>query len=303
MSFGQHGYDYSLVSQDHTHSMSSSSFVVVAPKPGLAESLLASCGLRTQGPAVIDASMTTSPAAQPLGLVVAALKESYLDEISALYRGDGPESVHQARASLRRLSLIVRLSATRPDIKRVSQVVHALGDMRNLDIVTGWMAENSVEQSRIDQALAWRTTKFRAFRAKYPLRTHRHFLKSARIDQLGMDLTLDSWATCSRAQLTSALLATDLSDPSFVTIHRFRRYSDFAQILPMYRFPRVETKQTLSKLGQLFDLSTIRAHISKDWSELGDLDERRDLAKSDLLPEPVQLRKVSKKCTRYSSVQ
>ncbi len=294
MSFGKSRYDYSLVSRENAHSLPPSSFVVVAPKPGLLELLLASCGLRPHEPVVTAASMGTLPATQSLDPVMVALKERYLGEIGALYRGDGPESVHQARASLRRFALIVRLRSSRPDVKRVSQIFHALGDIRNLDIVTGWMAENAVDQSRIDQALALRSAKFNAFCEKYPLRTHRRFLAIARADQFEPDLTLDSWALHSRAKLADALVAIDLADPSFATIHRFRRqlrrYSDFAQIFPMYRFSGVDTKQTLSKLGQLSDLSTIRAYMQNDWPEVAEVDRRRDRAKSDVLPELVRLR-------------
>jgi len=292
--FGATGYDYSLVSLEYVRSMPPTPFVVVAPQPGLLEVLLAGCGLRPREPVALDTSMHALPAAQALKQVVTVLKEGYLDEINSLYRGDGPESVHQARTSLRRLALLARLSSTKPETKSVSQVFHALGDIRNLDIVVAWMRENSVDQSRIDQALELRTTKFNLFQERYPLRSHRRLFSMVSMGPLESDLTLDSWATHSRAQLTSELVTIDLSRPSFATIHRFRRrlrqYSDFVQIFPEYRLADIVMKQTLSKLGQLSDLSTIRAYMRKTWPEFAELGERRNLAKSDIVPELIRLR-------------
>ncbi|WP_298342867.1 CHAD domain-containing protein [Ferrimicrobium sp.] len=292
--FGATGYDYSLVGLEYAHSLLPTSFVVVAPQPGLLDVLLAGCGLRPRVPVVLGTSMNTLPAARALKHVVAALKESYLAEITSLYRGDGPESVHQARTSLRRLQLLAGLSSTKLETKSVSQVFHALGDIRNLDIVVAWMRENAVDQSRVDQALGLRTTKFNVFQKSHPLRSHRRLLGSVSTGPLESGLTLYSWATNSRAQLTRALVAIDLSHPSFATIHRFRRhlrqYSDFVQIFPEYRLADIVVKQTLSKLGQLSDLSTIRAYMKKAWPEFAEIGASRDLAKVDIVPELLQLR-------------
>ncbi len=199
-----------------------------------------------------------SPAPEAFSIAMAAERDAILTELSLFQRGDGSESIHQARVAARKLMLLAKMAGTTdPAAEALKQLYHEIGEVRNLDITIAWLEREGAAEASVGLVAKSREGLLARLALAEPMSVLREWALEQRSDIDGR-----AYGTVIDEQRQKVLhgMAAMPDVENFASLHAFRRrlrrYRYLAQFLSDGPTCYVPSKE-IAALGEIADYTVI----------------------------------------------